>query len=491
MAQETHNSHHGNMSNNGSRSDEWDNLKQFENAFQRVRSDLSKHSNEIKRLEEDKSRLSILYENEKENSKRTINALEAKVKQLLNERNIQVEELKRTALKLVEAQKERNKYHESNEKLRNYNSELETRNTSLESKHKELDEQLRKSESELRQLEKDRKELQQKVNETEKKKRDLTLKFQEYLDSNQAYKDQNSKLLIDIGTARKEIKAQNEKSKVAKETYEREKTCNDDVIHKKEDIICILKSDMQSLKDINHAQEKKIAKMKEIEIAKHIQMESQMEDLEKKRKSLVGLQKEKKRLYKARMEGVELDFALFKERVSGSREHFKREEAKNSSSKIKQPASSERLSLRSMNKTLRNKLKRMEAEKQTIEGRLHEAQESLHESENVVQKLKMEEEAFKNFISEERHKESRLKAQYDDVTRELEKNRSEKEEANCRLVNDYMLSVTTKAMNDREEEVYAIFVFKEVEKMEVKSKHCEKRGPKFNIRFVIVALSAF
>ncbi|XP_063414219.1 uncharacterized protein LOC134696396 [Mytilus trossulus] len=173
--------------------------------------------------------------------------------------------------------------------------------------------------------------------------------------------------------------------------------------------------------------------MKEIEIAKHIQMESQMEDLEKKRKSLVGLQKEKKRLYKARIEGVELDFALFKERVSGSREHFKREDAKNSSSKIKQPASSERLSLRSKNKTLRNKLKRMEAEKQTIEGRLHEAQESLHESENVVQKLKMEEEAFKNFISDERHKESILKAQYDDVTRELEKNRSEKEEANCRL----------------------------------------------------------
>ncbi|CAG2250361.1 unnamed protein product [Mytilus edulis] len=290
-----------------------DNLKQFENAFQLVRSDLSKHLNEIKRLEEDKSRLSLLYENEKENSKTTINALEAKVKQLLNEQNIQVEELKRTELKFVEAQKESNKYHESNEKLRKYNSELETSKTSLELKHKEHDEQMRKSESELRQLEKDRKQIQQKVNEVER----------EYLDSNQAYKDQNSELLIDIGKARKEIKAQNEKSKVAKETYEREKTCNDDVIHKKEDIICILKSENQSLKDINHAKEKEIAKMKEIEIAKHIQMETQMEDLEKKRKSLVDLQKEKTRLYKARMEGVELDFALFKERISGSREHFK------------------------------------------------------------------------------------------------------------------------------------------------------------------------
>lgn len=61
------------------------------------------------------------------------------------------------------------------------------------------------------------------------KTRDLTSKFQEYLDSNQAYKDQNSELLKDIGKARREIKAQNEKSKVAKETYEREKTCNDDV----------------------------------------------------------------------------------------------------------------------------------------------------------------------------------------------------------------------------------------------------------------------
>ncbi|XP_076117604.1 uncharacterized protein LOC143085247 [Mytilus galloprovincialis] len=465
--QETQDSLQGSTTNHGNRSDECENLKKFENAFNLVRSDISKHSTEIKRLEEDKSRLSISYENEKENSKRTKNGLEAEVKQLQNEKNIQVDELKRTELKLVEAQEESNKYHESNEKLRNYNSELETHKTALELKHKEHDKLMRKSESELRQLEKDRKQLQQKVNEFEKrfisvqkqktvlhdnniqleleneklsdKTRDLTSKFQEYLDSNQAYKDQNSELLKDIGKARREIKAQNEKSKVAKETYEREKTCNDDVLRTKEDIICILKSENQKLKDINHTKEQEITKMKEIEKAKHVQMKSQMEDLENKLKSSLGLQKEKKRLYKVRMESIELDFALFKERISGSREHFKKEDvkcsssAKTLSSKVKQPVSSDRLSLRSMNKTLRNKLKRMEAEKETIEGRLQQAQELLVKSEIEIKKIKENEVAFKNIISEERNKASLLKEQCEDLTSQLETNCSEKEKVKHKL----------------------------------------------------------